>query len=719
VIATLDWLVDYRRSLIAVYGLLALTAVVLSALREWRGGERLPTKTTLILFATSSVAFLILLRAPSVFYNISMNPDESQMLASAKKFSTDMNTWRSVDPNSGGPLDSLLLTWPLLLGQWPSFATARLTSCVLLAGAWLAVFTLPGRTPSSIRLAVPAGLVLLIATIDHSDYLHYSSEILPLAALAFAFALIVRMPGRQPTKVQAISTALILGAIPFAKMQAVPPALALGLALMILVTRPLKGERTNWRAGSLTAFAAAVPAVLILAPLALSGHFRDFWISSIEFSVNYIQSGIGRIAGDRLTVLRTAVLSILWPDLRVVVYMVVMAAGATAGLICYGRVLRGPWSIPLVRFAMAFLFFAASFYATIAPARPFAHYGYLLIVPVAAVGLCAWGFHNPGPAGVRTLVACTVSSAIIVLLTAVGIYVPAHPIRARITAPHTFFGAGDLLVPLEATDGSLLIWGWMPEWYVQSALIPATRDMQSYTQTWPGPRQSYYRERMLADLGESRPLYVIDAVAPGSFYYTDARAAGMASFPSLQSVVDSAYALVSRSPSSVHCPRTYVRRDALPAIERRYATISRVRSATLRAAGLASADPERLIDGVIYETCDDHWLLPDRQRGSVSFVLADPTPIESVAILNTRNGNLADRATQRVRVTAWREGAVVWTRRLNLYRFPYWTTVAAGDAVTRSDSVSIDVETFVGNGGGLNEVRIVRADGTKGRMEDR
>jgi hypothetical protein len=90
---------------------------------------------------------------------------------------------------------------------------------------------------------------------------------------------------------------------------------------------------------------------------------------------------------------------------------------------------------------------------------------------------------------------------------------------------------------------SLCVWGWMPSYYVETGLSPATRWALSLHQIAPGPYQSYFRSRYLGDLEQSRPVIFIDAVAAGAFvgpwHWLDTHEC----FPELARFIDQNYTL--------------------------------------------------------------------------------------------------------------------------------------------------------------------------------
>lgn len=96
----------------------------------------------------------------------------------------------------------------------------------------------------------------------------------------------------------------------------------------------------------------------------------------------------------------------------------------------------------------------------------------------------------------------------------------------RVVTPHPYLGRlHDMLanprLPVSAeiarvapSADSLSVWGWIPTYYVQNALRPATRDVTTHWAIYSGPHFEYYQERYLSDLQQSRPPVFVD-VLPG------------------------------------------------------------------------------------------------------------------------------------------------------------------------------------------------------------
>jgi hypothetical protein len=253
----------------------------------------------------------------------------------------------------------------------------------------------------------------------------------------------------------------------------------------------------------------------------------------------------------------------------------------------------------------------------------------------------------------------------------------------------------------------MLVWGFMPQWYVWSGLMPATRDIVTYNQILPTPLRRYFRDRMMAELRNNPPDYIVDAVAPGSFVLlNDPEKDSLSSFPELAAFVANDYVLLSPASSGVSCPRVFARKAMASSIKRRYATPSRVHASSALQEGTASTSASHVTDSLVYESCSDAWLLPDRKLGEITMDLADAEAIGVIEVLNTRGGPQGNRAGKTASVLVYKGGNLMFDKEVRLLRFPYWTEIIVPDTISSIDSVVVRMESYAGVGGGLNEIRL-------------
>jgi hypothetical protein len=667
-------------------------------------------------FVFLSLTVLVVLRLPTFFLNAPLNPDEAQFLASAIKFRGNINTWLSVDMGSSGPLNCFPLMWPFLFGHDTGFAVARITATFLISATWFFFWTTLASAPTFVRIWASACLILFMGGVQIPDFIHYSSELVPSFLLMGAMAVAMVAVERQPRLPRICIAGLCVGLVPFAKLQAALIAATLGVILLWLVMRQ---ATQPYRSALLLISCACLPAVVLLLPLAMDGGLHDFWISYIVVGTYYV----------RFSGWETMESSGVWPaQLRALRYIlsgkliggyVATFAGAASLAIAVLPIREMVRSAPArrmllkhpdaVRTAIVFVVLLASVCSVMAAARPFPHYAVLFIWPLTLLAGLAWSLANswpaPGEAG-RWHPAKIVGALSIFCVGGLALHEAKLDYDPEVTGAESVFAAGRLLVSPAAGRGRVLVWGWMPQWYVWPGWMPATRDIVTFYQTSPTPARRYFRGRMMADLRDNPPDYIIDAVAPGSFGLIDPEKDGLATFPDLAAFVANDYVLLSPASSAVACPRVFARTAMAAFIESRYAIPSRVYASSSLQAGTMIASASHVADGLVFESCSDAWLLPDGKLGEITMELEDAQSIGAIEILNTRGGSRGNRAGKTASVLAYKSGNLVFVKEVRLRRFPYWTEIVIPDTISSIDSVAVRIESYAGVGGGLNEIRL-------------
>jgi hypothetical protein len=502
------------------------------------------------------LALLVAGRWPSLFAAQEFNSDESQLLAGAHALTADPVFWRSVDGGTAGPLDFLAL-WPAgwLLG-WTGYIPARLTALALLALTLILTHQCLARVLGR-RLARLTGLaaVCFEALTLAPDFLHYSTELLPITLLAVAAYAATRRGLASGNPWWNGLGGLMLGAVPLAKLQVVPLAAGMGLYWLWAEGRA-QGPQTR-RHRTLLVGGALLPAAVCAGQLTCTGEWVSFINSYWRFNLNY--AATGSIAPGAL-LLETLNNSLWWDSL---LHLWLPGSFVWLGLMFRLR----PVADRALR-TFTWLATAAgliSLGSILGPGRPFLHYWQLSVVPTSLLlgVLAARLAATSGPTWRK-------ASLWLVALGAAG--VTGLMVQHRARNPNHFVGrlAGfqqhsrSLLaahVAAQARPGeSIAIWGWSNYVYVETGLRQATRDAHVGSLLEAGPLQAYFRARYLADLRQARPQLFLDTIGPASLHYAAPDQAHDRNFPELAALIRENYVLVE----AVAGARIYRRSDLPP-----------------------------------------------------------------------------------------------------------------------------------------------------------
>ncbi len=177
---------------------------------------------------------------PELFFSQQYDSDESEFVALAHRLTIDGVGWRFGDVGTSGPLIMYALGWAIPLGLPIDYFVGRLTelACLLVTVFFLlkATSLIVGRRQALLLIFSIVSFYLLAW---EPGFIHYAAEDLPVALLAVSTWLLLAL-NRKPGWTTALGLGVLLGAVPFTKLQAAPLAaycFIIGLALLGLGAR--------------------------------------------------------------------------------------------------------------------------------------------------------------------------------------------------------------------------------------------------------------------------------------------------------------------------------------------------------------------------------------------------------------------------------------------------------------------------------------------------
>lgn len=647
-----------------------------------RGVARLAAdpKLLVVLFC---FAFPLLLRLYALRNPVPLNPDEAQWTVSARRILDDPVVWRSNDLETSGPLNGLAISWPLLFGAVPSIYTSRLTGLLLQSGTLAGLACL---VKVDLRYA-PANVALLIATLflglqTAPGYIHYSSELVSLALLVTAAALLSGIRPRRAAPWRWGLCGLAVCCLPLAKLQSSVLALLVGAVCLIRLAAEIRSpgaakrsvgrRRAGWGDAAAFAGGGALPLALLVLPPFLVGEGRAVLDGYLLRAVGY---------GGTRTLAHFVALAL---------FIVLQAALFFTGALGHGR--RG---LSVARADLRLLGFGlwpALFLTVWLPGRLFEHYNLYLIVGLPlAVALVQRG--TPAPAGGRRAAGAALAFA----CAALSLYggrdllpqATAANLRAAVDDGFAVDDRARRSRPLYAWTGAapgdaMLVWGWEPRFTAYAGLRSADRTAQAEYLIRPNPGRGYFRARLLGELARALPALVLDTTRPGYYFNNDPAyepdRSTIDSFPALAAIVHGRYLPVG---GGGRCAALYLRDDLAAAWRRSEIVVS-------------SSEPS-LVGGAMTETCGDWWAPDAAGHASATLSLASPEPVHQVWLLASRGGPARDRGTTGVRVTLVAATGERRERVVGLFDYPSWTVVEGDDGF---DVARIQVEPLASTGAG-------------------
>lgn len=519
-------------------------AVVVPALRDLFGRERIgrPPGWAFALLVTLS---LFAARWPWLMAEREINVDESQMIAEAAALTADPIFWRAADGTTHGPLNVYPLLLTRLFGLPLDHGSARLVGTLLILAALLATHATLRRfvAEDAARLAIlPAGFFFGFGV--YLEFAYYTSELAPIALLAIGLWGTVHPRDGSWARHHTFAWWLggvALGAVPWAKLQAAPIAVALWLTVAIVeLRRQSPRANTGWQRVGALAMAAALPAVGFTLMTLIGGVFGYAWEAYIRHNLVYTAAGYHSFGHMVAGFWGFAGMG---PGFTPFAIGFLVFAGLFGGWLALAR-----RSLATV---VAIVFLLVSFWAALAPGRLFPHYLLLLVVPATwFAGMTAGAAWPPAGRGRRKQVGLAVVLGFVGALIVPQIVARApldHPDLGRLPSlqAHKRSAVARAILEVAEPGERMGQWGWMPRYYVQTRLLMATRVAHTEREINPSPLREHWRTVYLADLERSAPPVFIDTVGPGSFGFADRATQGHETFPALANYIEAHYDLAT------------------------------------------------------------------------------------------------------------------------------------------------------------------------------
>ncbi|MDB5029134.1 MAG: hypothetical protein JWO66_2823 [Candidatus Eremiobacteraeota bacterium] len=523
-----------------ILALAALVAFLFLAVQPMRVGDGARSTLT---FCAAIAVLMYAWRWPIFISPNQLNADEGQMVANALKATTDFVPWRGFDGTTSGPLNSDVLVLPALFGAHIDFFSARFIGVMFVIGALCALYfavrwAYDDDGIARLSIIPPAAL---LATVRDLDFVHYSSEHLPIFLTTVGLAAASYVMARRAHPAGRVAAAIIggfsLGCAPFAKLQALPIAAAVFAYLVaaIACTRHERGARLAVETAGAIA-GCFIPGAALLGAVLLTGEWNDFVMSYLRFAAGYVQGntiGLGFFFG------------------RVPAYTAFAAGALLVGSCCVAALLRHRPNMTTraaLAGASAIALLAAAIFAIYEAHREFPHYLLFSIIPIAWCAAALLQAAKPAIRSGRRERWLTAAFALVFTLPAAWIFFNTPDPFMKDLPSSAKWPQSPVAVALQqyAPRGSTVaIWGWVPQYYVETGTIMASRDAHTHHQIEDSALRPYFRDRFMSDLRAHPPRVIVDAVAPGSFGYTNPATQGIESFPALAAFVHQRYALAN------------------------------------------------------------------------------------------------------------------------------------------------------------------------------
>ncbi len=626
---------------------------------------------------------------------VPLNVDEAQFTVTARSSLNDPILWRAIDMQTSGPLNALVVAWPLLFHAMPSILSSRLTGFVIESVAILGMASLvrPGRI-WSLGMAAALTTVLWMGLRQEADYTHYSSELLSLALICAFCVVFCRLPIDRSAGFGLAACGLLASCLPFAKMQS---SLFFALFHVFCIARIVvdaRAGRLRYRDVLFYLFLSALPALVLVIPLFFVGEQNAFLLGYLKLTSSYGGQKIVSVFRRPLPIITVSFLF-----MAATLYAGTRFCNKTHARVDLLLLASAMWPVTLLTMWL--------------PGRYYFHYQlYAIFCLPLSVIVAQYALADVPSVAVSRKWKVVVAALIVLAITPFSTEwlhtlriagedaaydLPAHPAERR-----AFL---DWARP--ASNDTVFQWGWEPGLTAYSGMRSADRASIAEYLIRPNTVRDYLRSRLLRDFHRNSPTIVMDTVREGYFFANlgpdvkysldshlpdaDPKRMNLRTFPELYTFVTKNYREIAGDDN--RCAGLYVRGDMA----------GKIQSAEIP---LQSSTPA-LTSSWGTERCQDWWE-PSRNDALAQIQVTPAQPVGELWILTSRGGPAEDRGTTRVRITYFAVSGQNKEQIVGLYDYPDWTVVNPPVAEPLS-KISIQSVSFVGDGPALAAVKAFKA----------
>jgi hypothetical protein len=308
---------------------------------------------------------------------------------------------------------------------------------------------------------------------------------------------------------------VVLGAIPFTKLQAAPLAVYLFIIAAALVFYlGSRQAREPWpRELIFLCLGGAVFPLIIVVPLLVVGTLGD---AIHRYIIVTSQYGAGVMTVD-LIPLPHLIEYLAADGPQFTLYFAdMMVVGAVVLVLWAWRAkLQRAWLIGL---GLVAIYLALTIYAVLKPDLAYAHY--LLLLPQPVLFLLAWifrGYRLHQPASLQKNALAVTCALVAISFFSIPMY-----LFMQHKLPHVHDAAYSKMPPIDPVSAyiktvatpndSMANWGYTTRYYVETNIPPGVRDFATLYEPLPKPSYDYYRDGFLDDLKKNKPKIFVDSI---------------------------------------------------------------------------------------------------------------------------------------------------------------------------------------------------------------
>ncbi len=519
--------------------------------------QRFQSRFWRILFVILICLTILAIRWPFLCLG-ELNVDESQDIAVANTLLHDPTYWRSVDPGSHGPLTEL----PLIMGRLAGFAfdysMAKSVNLLLVIGSACLLYLACSLlfSDKSARIAsIP--IVAFYALTHFWDFIGFNAEGPLIFLLSLALFQLGRLSAENRTHglLQWYLLGLVLGSVPYSKLQGVPIALVITFWGLLVLWKKHVDWRSRMRPVAVYVLGGLTSSGIVGCYLSIYGLWDDFTFRYILQNFLYTQ----RVSNSFYNKLLAFIHNLSFNSLTNTFLKLQFATIGLFSLVgltvfCWkSRTARQQRSISAcfqIHLIFSYLFLLACVYCICIPGHIFPHY-ILLLIPGFGLLLCALLFyinHN-APKYLFFLFMSCILFASFSFATEYSHFND----KLRILSPHKLFSTNRLpvskiITQFASPDATMVVWGWYYRLHVETGIPMATRTTPMHIFGIPALKEKYLNE-FIDEFKKAKPDLLVEAVGEKVEIFNDRTLYSVDSYPRIKQILKEHYDLIGATES--------------------------------------------------------------------------------------------------------------------------------------------------------------------------
>jgi hypothetical protein len=508
-------------------------------------------KTYSYLLLSVLVITFIAFRLPVIVFNQALNPDENLFIVGAMTLAQNPIYWESVDGCTSGPFNFYVITsFCELLRQPYDYISARIVGAILMIGNLiLNFFTLRKFFSTATAAICIFCVVAVLGTTRHPDFVHFSSEHLPmflLSIMVYLYASLSYQP--VPNKNHLFILGLVGGIIPFTKLQATPIAALVAFIAYWLIYQ--KKKRHDFSSYGILTFGGLCVPLIFIASGAYYGFLDELWVYYIQNNFNY---------GNQTSLLNNIFSSFNDPINIFIKTIAVLALCLFSYLVLYKKQFN-----PTPKSVFMISFVGSSIFAVYKPGFMFHHYLLFLIFPTAfLLGYFLDEFLSLPTISFKTI---AVGTGTILLLSSTLVIPMRNPYITAETSkrPLSVSAVGQEILKYCLPDEPLVIWGDEGRHYLEAQRLQGIRWSNSHWGMYNDSLQRLFKQQYVKEFKRTlSPVFIDTHVTTGSFMTR--KDCGYETVPELKKLIDEKYQFLTE----IDQKRIYIRNDRIAEIKNR------------------------------------------------------------------------------------------------------------------------------------------------------